>query len=70
MKRWRVETRVTMRRVYFVDADNDHDAKVAIGSTPPDVEEDQDEETVDLTEIEPEGCNLCDDPACDGNHPG
>lgn len=24
----------------------------------------------DFLRREPEGCNLCDDPECDGNHPG
>lgn len=54
-KRWRVETKVTVRRVYFVDADNDHDAKAAIGSTMPDVEEDENEETIDLSEVDSRG---------------
>lgn len=51
MKKWRVETKVTVRRVYFVEADNDHGAKVEIGSVPPDTEEDETEDTVSITEV-------------------
>lgn len=49
-KEWRVETKATVRRVYFVQADNDHDARAAIGSVLPELEEDENEETIDLRE--------------------
>lgn len=51
MKRYMVETRATVRRFYFVDAASEKDAiakSCNIGATS---EEDQDEETLSVTEL-------------------
>lgn len=50
MKVWIVETRVTSRRVYHVQADDEKEAIFASTLLPPEVDEDEFEETISVTE--------------------
>jgi len=51
MKKWLVETRAIVRRQYFVDAEDEKSAEAASCDTTCDHEEDDDEETMTITEI-------------------
>lgn len=51
LKRWCVETRATVKRTYFVDAEDEIGAKTVSREIPPDLDEDEDEETVSITEV-------------------
>lgn len=50
-KRWCVETRTTVLRTYFVDAINEKDAEAASCDATPDLDEDENEETMSITEV-------------------
>ncbi len=50
MKDWIVETRVVSRRTYLVQADDEREAIFASTQVPPEVEEDEFEETMSVTE--------------------
>lgn len=50
MKRWRVETRATVRKTYFVEAENEKDAEAKSCETQAEHEEDENEETMSITE--------------------
>jgi hypothetical protein len=52
MKRSRVETRVTSTRIYFVEADNEKEAEAASGEAQPEHEEEVNEETISISEVE------------------
>lgn len=52
MKRWRVETRATVRRVYFVDADDPKGAEAASVDASCEVSEDENEETMSIEKVE------------------
>lgn len=51
MKRWMVETRATVNRTYFVDAENEKDAEAKSCDAQPDLDEDENEETMNITEV-------------------
>jgi hypothetical protein len=51
MKRWEVRTRATVIRFYYVDADDEKSAEAASCDTTSDHEEDENEETMTITEI-------------------
>jgi len=51
MKRWMVETRATVNRTYFVDAENAKDAEAATCNVQPDLDEDENEETMNISEV-------------------
>jgi hypothetical protein len=51
MKRWRVETRATVFRVYFVSAKNQKEAEAASCDLCPDQDEDENEETISIVEM-------------------
>lgn len=51
MKKWLVETRAVVHRQYFVDAEDEKSAEAASCDTTCDHEEDDDEETMTITEI-------------------
>lgn len=53
MKRWRVETRVTVVRQYIVDAGNEKEAEAKSCEATMDFEEDENEETMSIVEIAP-----------------
>ena len=50
MKDWIVETRVTSRRIYLVQADDEKEAIFATTQVPPEVDEDEFEETMSVSE--------------------
>jgi hypothetical protein len=50
MKRWCVETRVVINRVYFVEADDEKSAEEATCEAYPDLDEELNEETISITE--------------------
>jgi hypothetical protein len=52
MKDWIVETRVTSRRTYLVQADNEKDAIFESTRVPPELDEDEFEETMSVVEHE------------------
>lgn len=54
MSHWRVETRVTVKRVYFVSALNEKEAEGNSIFTAPSHEEDENEETMSVIEVSPE----------------
>jgi hypothetical protein len=51
MKRWMVETRATVNRTYFVDAEDAKGAEEASSIAAPDLDEDYGEETLSITEV-------------------
>lgn len=51
MKRWEVQTRAIVTRYYYVDAEDEKAAEAASCDTTSDHEEDQNEETMKITEI-------------------
>lgn len=51
MKRWMVETRATINRTYFVDAENEKDAEAASCNADADLDEEINEETMSITEV-------------------
>jgi hypothetical protein len=51
MKRWMVEVRATVRRTYFVDAENNKAAIAASCSVSADLEEVENEETMHVSEV-------------------
>lgn len=62
MKKWMVETRVTARCVYFVEAEDEKGAEEASCNTSPDQSEDENEETMSITEVvdtDPHGDGKC-----------
>lgn len=46
MPKWIVETRATVRRTYYVEADNEKDAIAKSVSASPEIDEDENEETM------------------------
>lgn len=50
MRRWIVETRVTSRNTYFVEADDEKAAEIATVDASPDATEDENEETTSIVE--------------------
>lgn len=51
LKRWCVETRASVKRTYFVDAADKIGAKDASRGMAPDLDEDENEETISITEV-------------------
>ncbi len=51
MKRWMVETRAIVRRTYFVCAYNPKEAEEASCNAQPDLDEDESEETMTISEV-------------------
>lgn len=51
MKRWMVETRVIVNRTYFVDAEDQKGAEEASCNADPDLDEEENEETMSITEV-------------------
>lgn len=51
MKRWMVETRVTLNRTYFVSADNEKEAEIEACDATADLEEVVNEETMTISEV-------------------
>lgn len=51
MKRWEVRTRVTLMRYYYVDAEDIKSAETASCEALSDHEEEENEETMEITEI-------------------
>lgn len=51
MKKWMVQTRATVTRHYYVDADNEKEAEEKSCGQPFDHEEDQNEETMSIVEV-------------------
>lgn len=51
MKRWKVETRATVKRIYYVDGNNEKEALTASCDATCDHEEDENEETMEIVEI-------------------
>ena len=49
-KRWRVTTRATVIRTYFVEADDEKGAEAASVEASFDLEEDENEETMEVSE--------------------
>lgn len=49
-KRWRVETRATVRRIYFVDAVDPKEAEAESVDASCEISEDENEETISITE--------------------
>jgi hypothetical protein len=54
MAKWTVETRVTIRRIYTVEADCEGDALDKSLEAEPDYEDEQSEENVSVTRATPE----------------
>jgi len=50
-KKWLVETRVTQRRQYFVEAENEKEAEAKSCDASSFHEEDENEETMSITEV-------------------
>jgi hypothetical protein len=50
-KRWRVETRATIARIYFVTAPHERAAAAASIDAQPEHEEELDEETMSIVEV-------------------
>lgn len=50
-KKWLVETRVTQRRQYFVEAENEKEAETKSCDASSFHEEDENEETMSITEV-------------------
>ena len=74
MKRWMVETRATVLRTNFVDAENEKDAEAASCDAQPDLDEDENEETMTISEVpttdEPHvQCPLCGGDCAGANPP-
>lgn len=62
MKRWMVETRVVVNRTYFVDAEDEKGAEAASCNATPDLDEEENEETMSISEVVPEfSCAFCQD---------
>ena len=51
MKKWMIETRTTVRRSYIVTAENEKEAEMLALGVPMDHEEDENEETMSITEL-------------------
>jgi hypothetical protein len=51
MKRWRVETRVTVFRIYFLNAETAKDAEASCCDAQCDFEEDENEETISIVDV-------------------
>lgn len=54
-RRWAVETRVTTYRTYFVSADNEKDAEAATVGAYPDLDGEENEETLSIKEVPTKG---------------
>lgn len=54
MKRWRVETRATVYRVYFVEAEHEKEAEAKSCDASCEISEDENEETISIIEIKDE----------------
>jgi hypothetical protein len=56
-REWRVETRVTATRIYFVKADNEKEAEAKSCDATPDFDEVDNEETLSITQITGDGAD-------------
>lgn len=52
LKKWRVETRVISKSIYYVDAEDEKSAEAASCEASPDHTEDEQEETMSIVEID------------------